>query len=173
MATGPMDRAGRRSSHRWQQRASRWWLSVHAVIWLDHHHLLRFVSNTTPAVILGRFRPSPRVRTAGAVSGRCDADPGTREAHAGRRSFATQSIFATAMLVATFTPRAGFALICFAPICCALIPYLTPACVWRTAVSARARQLSGGQETNGGLHPADSNLVRSHNTVYTREGPRQ
>ncbi|MGH7043696.1 MAG: TMEM175 family protein [Acetobacteraceae bacterium] len=38
-----------------------------------------------------------------------------------RRSFATLSIFVIAMLVATFAPRAGFALIC-----CALILYLTP-----------------------------------------------
>jgi hypothetical protein len=37
------------------------------------------------------------------------------------RSFATLSIFASAMLVSLFAPRAGFALIC-----CALLPYLVP-----------------------------------------------
>lgn len=38
-----------------------------------------------------------------------------------RRSFATLSIFAGAMVVAAYAPRAGFALIC-----CALFPYLRP-----------------------------------------------
>ena len=38
-----------------------------------------------------------------------------------RRSFATLTIFTSAMLVAVFAPRIGFTLIC-----CALIPYLTP-----------------------------------------------
>ena len=37
-----------------------------AIIWLNHHHLLRFVGRITPALVSGELRPSFR-RLAGAV----------------------------------------------------------------------------------------------------------
>jgi uncharacterized membrane protein len=129
-----------------------------AIIWLNHHHLLRFVDHTTPALIwvnfahlfgvsLVPFATAWMARTHMAavpvavyaaifvsvniaylvferqVLGQVDATqiPQRARRMAMRRSFVTLSIFATAMLVAAFAPRAGFALIC-----CALIPYLRP-----------------------------------------------
>ena len=129
-----------------------------AIIWLNHHHLLRFVGHTTPALIwvnfahlfgvsLVPFATAWMARTHMAsvpvviyaaifvcvniaylvferqALGQADATriPERARRMASRRSLVTLSIFATAMLVATFAPRAGFALIC-----CALIPYLWP-----------------------------------------------
>jgi uncharacterized membrane protein len=129
-----------------------------AIIWLNHHHLLRFVSHTTPALIWVNFAhlfgvslvpfatawiartqlASAPVAVYAAIfvgvniaylvferQALNQASPGlvTERARrmAKRRSFATLSIFTTAMLVALVAPRVGFALIC-----CALLPYLTP-----------------------------------------------
>ncbi|HEY4250361.1 MAG TPA: TMEM175 family protein [Roseomonas sp.] len=129
-----------------------------AIIWLNHHHLLRFVDRVTPALIwvnfahlfgvsLVPFATAWVARTELAAApvaayaaifvgvnlayrvfewlalGQADAArlPDRARRIARRRSLITLSIFAAAMLVAGFAPRAGFALIC-----CALLPYLTP-----------------------------------------------
>jgi uncharacterized membrane protein len=129
-----------------------------AIIWLNHHHLLRFVSHTTPALIWVNFAhlfgvslvpfatawiartqlASAPVAVYAAIFVGVNiaylvferqtlnqAPPGLvperARRMAKRRSFATLSIFTTAMLVALVAPRVGFALIC-----CALLPYLTP-----------------------------------------------
>ena len=87
-----------------------------AIIWLNHHHLLRFVSHTTPALIWVNFADTPQI-------------PERARRMARRRSFATLTIFTSAMLVVLFAPGVGFALIC-----CALIPYLTPEAPWLRAL---------------------------------------
>jgi uncharacterized membrane protein len=129
-----------------------------AIIWLNHHHLLRFVRHTTPALIWVNFAhlfwvslvpfatawiarthmASAPVAVYAAIfvcvniaylvferQALAQADlaqaPDRARRIARRRSFATLSIFASAVVVAAFAPRAGFALIC-----CALIPYLKP-----------------------------------------------
>jgi uncharacterized membrane protein len=129
-----------------------------AIIWLNHHHLLRFFHHTSPALIwvnfahlfgvsLVPFATAWMARTHMAAvpvavyagifvcvnlayvvferQALAQADKTELSERARRmarwRSLATLSIFAAAMLVATFAPRAGFALIC-----CALIPYLRP-----------------------------------------------
>jgi uncharacterized membrane protein len=129
-----------------------------AIIWLNHHHLLRFVGHPTPALLWVNFAhlfgislvpfatawvAATRLaampvaayaaifvavniaylafeRLALKQAGRRDMPEHTRRL-ARRRSIITLSIFAGAMLVASFAPRAGFALIC-----CALIPYVRP-----------------------------------------------
>jgi uncharacterized membrane protein len=128
------------------------------IIWLNHHHLLHFVSHTTPALIWVNFAhlfgvslvPFATAWIAGtqlasvpvavyAAIFVCvniaylvferqaleQADtiqiPERARRMARRRSFATLTIFTSAMLVALFAPRVGFALIC-----CALIAYLAP-----------------------------------------------
>lgn len=130
-----------------------------AIIRLNHHHLLRFVDRTTPALIwvnfahlfgvslvpfatawIARTRLAPApVATYAAIFvcvnlayivferqalGQADAAevPERARRMAKRRSCATLSIFASAMLVALLALRVGFALIC-----CALLSYLTPA----------------------------------------------
>jgi len=129
-----------------------------AIIWLNHHHLLRFVGHTTPALIWVNFAHLfwvsivpfatawiARTQLASApmaayaaifvcvniaylvferqALAQANAAQVSQRARrmAKRRSFATLSIFASAMLVSVFAPRFGFALIC-----CALLPYLTP-----------------------------------------------
>lgn len=129
-----------------------------AIIWLNHHHLLRFVGDTTPSLIWVNFAhlfgislvpfatawvartqmaSAPVVTYAAIfvfvnlaylvferqVLSQADATllPERARRMAKRRSFATLSIFASAIVVAVFAPRAGFALIC-----CALLPYLRP-----------------------------------------------
>jgi uncharacterized membrane protein len=129
-----------------------------AIIWLNHHHLLRFVEHTTPALIWVNFAhlfavslvPFATVwiaRTelaavpvafyagvfvcvnlaylvfARQVLNQADGTriPERARRLTRRRSSATLVIFASAIIVSAFAPRAGFALIC-----CALIPYLTP-----------------------------------------------
>jgi TMEM175 potassium channel family protein len=129
-----------------------------AIIWLNHHHLLRFVGHTTPALIWVNFAhlfwvslvpfatawiartqlASAPMATYAAIFvcvniaylvferqalAQADAAQVSQRARrmAKRRSFATLSIFASAMVVSVFAPRFGFALIC-----CALLPYLTP-----------------------------------------------
>jgi len=129
-----------------------------AIIWLNHHYLLRFVGHTTPALIWVNFAhlfavslvpfatawvartqlASAPVATYAAIfvcvniaylvfERQALAQASTRQMPqqarrmARRRSFATLSIFASAMLLSLFAPRFGFALIC-----CALVPYLTP-----------------------------------------------
>jgi uncharacterized membrane protein len=129
-----------------------------AIIWLNHHHLLHFVSHTTPALIWVNFAhlfgvslvpfatawiartqlASVPVAVYAAIfvcvniaylvferQALEQADttqiPERARRMARRRSFATLTIFTSAMLVALFAPRIGFALIC-----CALIAYLAP-----------------------------------------------
>jgi uncharacterized membrane protein len=129
-----------------------------AIIWLNHHHLLRFFGRTTSPLIwvnfahlfgvsLVPFATAWVARTHMAsvpvavyagifvcvnvaylvFERQALAQPDAVELPeharrmAKRRSFATLSIFASAMLVAAYAPRAGFALIC-----CALFPYLRP-----------------------------------------------
>ncbi|HET6606848.1 MAG TPA: TMEM175 family protein [Rhodopila sp.] len=129
-----------------------------AIIWVNHHHLLRFVHHTTSSLIwvnfahlfgisLVPFATSWIARTrlgsapvafyAGLfvfiniaylvferqVFAQADktAMPENRRRVARHRSIATLVIFASAMVLAVFAPRFGFALIC-----CALFPYLTP-----------------------------------------------
>jgi uncharacterized membrane protein len=127
-----------------------------AIIWLNHHHLLRFAGRATPALIWVNFAhlfgislvpfatawmarshlaAAPVAVYAGifvcvnlayiAFERLALADAKALPPHARRmaqrRSVATLSIFAVAMLVAVFAPKVGFALIC-----CALIPYLKP-----------------------------------------------
>ena len=129
-----------------------------AIIWLNHHHLLRFVGRITPALVWVNFAhlfgvslvpfatawiarthlAAVPVATYAALFvcvniaylvferlalRQADAMHMTERARrmAKRRSFATLSIFASAMLVSGFAPRAGFVLIC-----CALFPYLRP-----------------------------------------------
>jgi uncharacterized membrane protein len=129
-----------------------------AIIWLNHHHLLRFVDHTTPALIWVNFAhlfgvslvpfatawiartqlASAPVAVYAAIfvcvniaylvferQALSQADSTQLPQRARRiakcRSFATLSIFTSAMVVALFAPRAGFVLIC-----CALLPYLTP-----------------------------------------------
>jgi len=129
-----------------------------AIIWLNHHHLLRFVEHTTPALIWVNFAhlfavslvPSATIWVTRTVSAAVpvafyacvfvcvnlaylvfvrqvlNQTDGTRIAEhlrrlTRRRSSATLVIFASAVVVSLFAPRAGFALIC-----CALLPYLTP-----------------------------------------------
>jgi uncharacterized membrane protein len=124
-----------------------------AIIWLNHHHLLRFVSHTTPALIWVNFAhlfgvslvpfatawiartqlASAPVAVYAAIfvgmniaylvferQALDQADttqmPVRARRLARRRSFATLTIFASAMVVALFAPRIGFALICCA--CC-------------------------------------------------------
>jgi uncharacterized membrane protein len=129
-----------------------------AIIWLNHHHLLRFVDHTTPALIWVNFAHLFGVSlvpfaTAWVARSQLASAPVAvyaavfvcvniaylvferqvlnqadtmqipeRARHmAKRRSFVTLAIFASAMLVSLYAPRAGFALIC-----CSLFPYLTP-----------------------------------------------
>jgi uncharacterized membrane protein len=129
-----------------------------AIIWLNHHHLLRFVEHTTPALIWVNFAhlfavslvpfatvwiartelaAVPVAFYAGVfvcvnlaylvfVQQVLNQADGTRIPEhvrrlTRRRSSATLVIFASAIIVSAFAPRAGFALIC-----CALLPYLTP-----------------------------------------------
>jgi TMEM175 potassium channel family protein len=129
-----------------------------AIIWLNHHHLLRFVDHTTPALIWVNFAhlfgvslvpfatawiartqlASAPVAVYAAIfvcvniaylvferQALSQADSTQLPQRARRiakcRSFATLSIFTSAMVVALFAPRAGFVLIC-----CALLPYLMP-----------------------------------------------
>jgi uncharacterized membrane protein len=129
-----------------------------AIIWLNHHHLLRFVDHTTPALIWVNFAhlfgvslvPFATAWVARSqlalapvavyaavfvcvnvaylvferqVMNQADATqiPERARHMAKRRSLATLAIFASAMLVALFAPRTGFALIC-----CSLLPYPTP-----------------------------------------------
>jgi TMEM175 potassium channel family protein len=144
-----------------------------AIIWLNHHHLSRFVSHTTPALIRVNFAhlfrvslvpfvtawiartrlaSAPVVATYAAIfvcvnvaylvferQALAQADttqmPERARRMARRRSFATLSIFASAMVVSLFAPRFGFALIC-----CALLTYLTPE-AYRSAVRAIPRFL--------------------------------
>jgi uncharacterized membrane protein len=129
-----------------------------AIIWLNHHHLMRFVGQPSPALIWVNFAHLFGIslvpfatawvaathlaavpvaayaaifvyvniaylvfeRQALGWAGRREIPERTRRL-ALIRSIATLSIFALAILVAAFAPRAGFALIC-----CALIPYLRP-----------------------------------------------
>jgi uncharacterized membrane protein len=129
-----------------------------AIIWLNHHHLLRFVGHPTPALLWVNFAHLFGIslvpfatawvaethlaavpvaiyaaifvgvnvaylafeRLALKQAGRRDIPERTRRL-ARRRSIATLSIFAAAIVVAAFAPRVGFALIC-----CALVPYLRP-----------------------------------------------
>ena len=137
-----------------------------AIIWLNHHHLLRFAESATPALIWVNFAhlfgislvpfatawiadtrlaSVPMVVYAGIfvcvniaylvferqVLGQANTIqiPERARRMAKRRSMATLSIFASAMLVSLFAPRVGFALIC-----CSLLPYLTPEApgAWRS-----------------------------------------
>ena len=135
-----------------------WPTVIIAIIWLNHHHLLRFVRHTTPALIwvnfphlfavslvpfaaawIARTRlASAPVATYAAIfvcvnvaylvferQALAQADttqmPQRARRMARRRSFATLSIFAGAVVMSLFAPRFGFALIC-----CALVPYLMP-----------------------------------------------
>jgi uncharacterized membrane protein len=147
-----------------------------AIIWLNHHHLLRFVSHTTPALLWVNFAhlfgvslvpfatawiartqlASAPVAVYAAIfvcvniaylvferQALDQADttqmPVRARRLARRRSFATLTIFASAMVVAVFAPRIGFALIC-----CALLPYLTPEAprLWLRAIMRPARRHS-------------------------------
>ncbi len=147
-----------------------------AIIWLNHHHLLRFVGHTTPALIWVNFAhlfgislvpfatawvartqlASAPVAVYAAIfvyvniaylvferQALDQADRALMPERARRlakyRSFATLSIFASAMLVSLFAPRIGFALIC-----CALLPYLVPEAPLHSAVSAQATPASRG-----------------------------
>jgi uncharacterized membrane protein len=129
-----------------------------AIIWLNHHHLLRFVEHTTPALIWVNFAhlfavslvpfatvwiartelaAVPVAFYAGVfvcvnlaylvfVRQVLNQTDGTRIPEqvrrlTRRRSSATLVIFASAIIVSLFAPRAGFGLIC-----CALLPYLIP-----------------------------------------------
>jgi uncharacterized membrane protein len=137
-----------------------------AIIWLNHHRLLRFASHTTPALIWVNFAhlfgvslvpfatawiartqlASVPVALYAAIfvcvniaylvferQALEQADtpqiPERARRMARRRSFATLTIFTSAMLVVLLAPRVGFALIC-----CALIPYLTPEAPWLRAL---------------------------------------
>jgi len=129
-----------------------------AIIWLNHHHLLRFVRHTTSSLIWVNFThlfgislvpfatawiartrlgSAPVAFYAGLfvyinvaylvferqVFGQADkaAIPEHDRRMARHRSIATLTIFVSATVLAIFSPRFGFALIC-----CALLPYLTP-----------------------------------------------
>ncbi len=129
-----------------------------AIIWFNHHHLLRFVRHVTPGLIWVNFAhlfwvslvpfttswvartqlASAPVATYAAVfvcvniaylvferQALAQADTTQMPRRARRlarwRSFATLSIFTSAIVVSVFAPRVGFALICTA-----LLPYLTP-----------------------------------------------
>jgi uncharacterized membrane protein len=147
-----------------------------AIIWLNHHHLLRFVGHTTPALIWVNFAhlfgvslvpfatawvartqlASAPVAVYAAIfvcvnlaylvferQALDQADSALMPEPARRltkyRSFATLSIFTSAMLVSLFAPRIGFALIC-----CALLPYLMPEAPLHSVVSAQATPASQG-----------------------------